>query len=710
MNQFRSYHRFQRLRIPMLAVMAMASVISVWWFWKKTARPNILLITLDTTRADRIGCYGYATGLTPTIDSLAEEGTLFERAYTPVPLTLPAHASLLTALYPPEHGLMINGRGSLPRDLSTLTEVLRAEGFDTGAFIGSFVLHQKFGLQKGFSVYDDDMTMTPTTVDGLHRQRDGSYVVNSALKWLQRDRRAPFFCWVHLYDAHAPYLSREEEFGPRFVDQPYDAGIAYADRQIQRLVHQLQAAQCWDHTVTVIVGDHGEGLGEHAEDEHGLTVYENVMRIPWIWRGPLVGQAQRVSSTVSLVDFRPTLLELLDIRDPAGHSGRSLKSALFGEDIAPGTCYLGTDFPLLEHGWSPLRAIVADNWKYIRSPQPELYNLATDSLESQNLIAVRPDRLEQMEQQLFEIEEAFELHEGADVSLTSQERQALESLGYLSGGTVSSEERDTDKPLPDVKDMLPLNNRVNAARALLNAGDFSQAEYLLREIRQDEPDCVPARLFLADALRQQKKFDESLLMSESVFDLDPENGEAHFHVGNVFLDLGKYSDAAREFRTFLGGRPEVVEALFNLGLCQDRLGQLDEAEDTLKQLLIHDPLFVKAHLLLANLLFRQQRISEAADHYREAIRYAPLSAEAHGNLALILAGQRRMEEAGPHFARAIQLAPGNDELQFQYGMFLLSRRQPEAAIQAFEETLRINPQHPQARARWQQALSGAGSK
>src|SRR5262245_10488970 len=370
-------HRWQpfRRRRMLLFMCGLAAVAVGLFGWRAgllSRRPNVLLITLDTTRADRLGCYGCATALTPALDALAAEGVLFERAYTPAPLTLPSHASMMTGLYPREHGLVTNGRGCLDENISTLAEILRDAGYHTGGFIGSFVLHSKFGLRRGFAVYDDDMTNTDPTEDGMHRQRDGVWVVDSALAWLQQRRKKPFFCWVHLYDAHAPYSAHVDEFGGRFSDRPYDGGIAYVDLQIQRLVNHLRANRLWRETLVVVVGDHGESLGEHDEEEHGLTLYNSVMQVPWIWAGrgaPAAGR--RVPQPVSLVDLRPTLLQAVGLRDTGPTSGRSLCVALTGGAAAAEDCYSAADFPLIEHGWAPLRSLTTAGWKYIRTPDVE---------------------------------------------------------------------------------------------------------------------------------------------------------------------------------------------------------------------------------------------------------------------------------------------------------------------------------------------------
>src|SRR5262245_58641206 len=324
----------RQIGLAVCTVAALALGLLGWREFLHSRRPNVLLITLDTTRADRLGCYGYAPALTPTLDALAAAGVLFERACTPAPLTLPSHASMMTGLYPREHGLITNGRGRLEENIPTLAEDLRDAGYDTAAFVGSVVLHSQFGLQRVLAAYDDDMTHTDPTEHGLHRQRDGKRVVDSALAWLQQPRKSPFFCWVHLYDPHAPYVAHADEFGDRFQNHPYDAEIAYVDRQIQRLVNHLEANRLWERTLVVVVGDHGESLGEHDEEEHSLTLYNSVLHVPCIWAGRgAAAVGRRVPQPVSLVDLRPTLLETVGLRVPRGTSGHSLCEALSGGEI-----------------------------------------------------------------------------------------------------------------------------------------------------------------------------------------------------------------------------------------------------------------------------------------------------------------------------------------------------------------------------------------
>jgi arylsulfatase A-like enzyme/Tfp pilus assembly protein PilF len=700
------WQRFRRRRV-WLVVCGLVTLVMGWCAWREfvlSRRPNVLLITLDTTRADRLGCYGYSVALTPTLDALAAGGVLFERAYTPAPLTLPSHASMMTGLYPPEYGLVTNGRGRLDENLSTLAEVFRDAGYDTSAFIGSFVLHSKFGLARGFREYDDDMTNTDPAEDGLHRQRDGVWVVDSALSWLQRRRTRPFFCWVHLYDAHAPYLAHVEDFGDRFHDSPYDGGIAYVDLQVKRLVDHLETKGLREKTLVVVVGDHGESLGEHNEREHGLTLYNSVLHVPWIWAGPgATAAGKRVPQMVSLVDLRPTLLETAGLREPARSSGRSLRGALAGGEIASESSYSATDFPLLEHGWSPQRSLTTETWKYIRSPEVELYDLACDPEETNNLAPELPERVQALEDQLAALEKAMSTRQGAAVELSPHEQRALASLGYLGGHASVKQPAAPAEQLPDVKQMLPTYNEVQAAKRLLSEGNAPAAEIQLREITRQAPDYLPARVSLAEALTKQKKLDESREVSEAVLARDPENGEAHFQLGFVYWEQQQLADAIEEFRKSLAAKPDALGALLNMAEVLVQLGRNEEAEESYRRLLEQDPLFVKAHVGLGKLLAAQKRGAEAEQHYREALRFTPTSSEAHDNLAILLAGQNRLAEAEAHFARAVELSPKSASLRFNYGTLLMQQGRRDQAIQAFEEALRLDAQYPRARMRLEQA-------
>src|SRR5579872_3362675 len=474
-----------RRRILVLGTAAALFAAAMFWLWPRP-RPHVLLITLDTTRADRLGCYGYPAAHTPFLDSLAAQGVLCERAVTVAPITLPAHTSMFTGLYPAEHGVVTNGRGRLDDGISTLAEVLKRHGYETGAFIASFVLNGKFGVDRGFRTNDDDFAAEEAAFDPLHRERNGESVVDAALNWLKARRDKPFFCWIHLYDPHAPYLPHTELFGDEFADRPYDAEIAYVDRQVGRLVEFLKTRGLESQTLVIIVGDHGEGLGEHAERTHGSTLYNATMHVPLLVRQPdRLPPGRRVSTNVSLVDLSPTVLDLMGIADPRKITGKSFKSGLLGGHLQPSPCYGATDEPFLNSGWSPLRSLVAGPWKYIKTTKVELYNLSSDPHELKNLADVDLDKRREMEACLVAFESRLVRRAEVQVQLTPTERRALASLGYV-GGTRPAPAASTPD-LPDIKDMLPYDIAVEDAGELVSQGALDAAISQLREVIQIAP-------------------------------------------------------------------------------------------------------------------------------------------------------------------------------------------------------------------------------
>src|SRR5579863_1387913 len=463
-------------------------------------KPNLLLVTLDTTRADRISCYGYAAGTTPVLDSLAADGVLCERVFTVAPITLPAHTTMFTGLYPAENGVVTNGRGRLDDRIPTLAEVLERQGYDTGAFVASFVLNAKFGLNRGFRTYDDDFANEELGADTMHRQRHGESVVTAALKWLGLTREKPFFCWVHLYDPHAPYLPHTDLFADKFIDRPYDAEIAYVDQQVGRLVDFLKSSQIDDQTLVVAVGDHGEGLGEHVEREHGMTLYDDSLHVPLIFRYRGKLPVKRVAENISLVDLSPTILDLLGLKDPRQTSGQSLKRVLAGDAQATRSFFAATDIPFLVNEWSPLQCWIESDWKYVRTTKPELYDLAADPHERQNVLEANTEIADKMKSRLAEFVKRLVPREAIAVQLTASELRALKDLNYIGGSRVVPVGQ-APAGLPDVKDMLPFDIEVEDAMKLVKSASAQEAINRLRDIVRRAPSHTDAYWNLAGLLR-----------------------------------------------------------------------------------------------------------------------------------------------------------------------------------------------------------------
>ncbi|HEY3968844.1 MAG TPA: sulfatase-like hydrolase/transferase [Planctomycetaceae bacterium] len=586
-------------------------------------RPHLLLITLDTTRADRLGCYGYPQAHTPVLDALAAAGVLCEHAYTVAPLTLPAHSSLFTGLYPVENGIRTNGHGRLDDAIPTLAEVLRRRGYDTSAFVGSFVLNGKFGLDRGYNTYDDDFASDYPTNDALHVERTGGSVVDAALEWLKAPRSRPFFCWVHLFDPHSPYLPHTDLFGDEFAERPYDAEIAYVDQQIGRILEYLKARGLESQTLVVVVGDHGEGLGEHFEQAHGMTLYNATLHVPLIFRYPAqLAPGGRLAANVSMVDVSPTILDLLGATDPRKISGKSLKPALLGGSKPLSFCYGATDEAFLMNGWSPLRSLTEGHWKYIRTARPELYDLEADPREERDLAEASPDKLRDMESRLSDFESRLVTRAEVQVRISDAERRTLASLGYISGSARPAV-GPTPQNLPDVKDMLPLGLDMAEAEKLIRRGSVDAGIEKLREVVRQAPSHTAANWSLAWTLWEHSKQDEGLEVFRTLLAVRPESQNAHFGLGLMLLQLDRFDDAITEFSKALEIDPDDAEVQYHLGRALLSTNHLEDALTHLDAAVELNPKYAAAYHWRAKLLARFGRVDAANADYRKALKFAP---------------------------------------------------------------------------------------
>ncbi len=449
---------------------------------------SVLLVTLDTTRADRLGCYGYASAGTPHLDALAARGVRFDRAYTVAPITLPAHTSILTGTTPLYHGVRDNGSFRAASELTTLAEILRESGRRTGAFLGAFPLHREFGLDQGFEVYDD--ALDPIEATGRPgTERRGDRVVAAARDWLQEiEADAPFFAWVHLFDPHAPYTPPHDAAAAH-PDDPYQGEIAFMDACVGELLDSLEAQGRLANTLVVVVADHGESLGEHEEESHGLLIHDGTMRVPWIIAGPDVPEGVVRTDVVRTTDLVPSLTEWLGLPAPAAVQGAPVDWTREG---APSqrAAYLETLYPRLHYGWSELRGLVHGDWKIIEAPgateaRPELYRIREDAAETVDAAAAEPARLEEMQRRLRETVERLSSRGTLSHSreLSDADRQRLRQLGYLGD---ESTERRADGRHP--REMIALKYRLDDAKRAVEAGRFSEVERLLTEVAERDPE------------------------------------------------------------------------------------------------------------------------------------------------------------------------------------------------------------------------------
>lgn len=613
------------------------------------ARPrNVLLITLDTTRADRIGAYGYAQARTPNLDALARDGARFDDAAAHSPITGPSHAAMLTGRYPARHGVRDNATTPLPAGAATLAEALAAKGFITGGFVGAFILDRAYGFDQGFQTFAGGFTRVDSGGEA-NAERRGDAVAGDALKWIAGlPGGQPFFGWVHLYDPHAPY------------EGGYDAEVSFVDAQIGRLVDGLRAKGVLDQTLIMAIADHGESLGEHGEDEHGVFLYEPVMRVPWIARGPGITPRLIVTEQVRGIDLFPTVLDALGVEAAGGIDGESVWPLLTGGTRANAPAsYAESYYPRLHYGWSELRSVKADGFKAIDAPKPELYNLRDDPGEQRNLYASQQALADRMIADAARIDR--ETAGGQAVAVRQPDRETLErlrSLGYV--GAVAAPIAQGQRG-PDPKDRIEERRRytqqVSAAMDDLRGGRPDAAAATLRRLARENERAYDLHQLLGEAYEKQGRLDEALGEYELAAMLNPAAAGPRLSAAEVqlarrdlagarkHLDEAARLDAASFDVALVTGRvldaegkaAEAVAAyekaialntanprprVLLVGLAS-RIGRNDLAEAQLRALIDMNYQRSRTHVALGQLAQMRGSTAEAAQHYREALRLEP---------------------------------------------------------------------------------------
>ncbi len=655
---------------------------------------NLVLVTIDTLRRDHVGAYGDRRAATPELDRLAREGLRFDAATANAPLTLVSHSSLLSGLLPPHHGLRNNGAGAFPADRETLATVLSAAGFRTGAFIAAFVLDRRFGLARGFDVYDDEVEREVGARPELEAERRGDQVVDRALGWLrdQGNRQGredrPFFVWVHLYDPHAPYAP-PPPFRERFAADPYRGEIAFADQQVGRLLLELERQGLTDSTLIAVTADHGEGLGEHGETTHGMLLYESTLAVPLLLRGP--GFAPRVVTTpVGLCDLGPTLAGLLGVpfAPPAARAtldGRDFSSALLsGREPQSAEVYAETHYPEI-FGWSPLSMLRRRDAKYIKAPRPELFDLAGDPGERVNLAASSDsERLGAgFASRLAEIEAGAVQAKAPPVDAETSAR--LASLGYVSGGASVLGARRSDRP--DPKDRIALFQRFEAAYSALRSGHANRAIADLMALAAADPGNATFRRRLAQALREGGRPAEAIPVLREAAAAAPTDPDVWYDLAVALQDHGRPEEARIAIERAIqldGKRPEPHNALGLLLLAE---GRLAEAQRQFEQAVAIDPRSSTALNNLGNALRSLGRAAEAESAYRRSMAASPRYAEPWNGLGTLWVEANRPREAIECFNRARELAPGNLETLINRGIALELAGDRSAALASYRDFL-----------------------
>ena len=547
---------------------------------------NILLITLDTTRADHLGCYGDPLARTPRLDDLAREGIRFARVYCPSPLTLPSHCSIMSGLYPVAHGVRNNGR-ALPQGIKTLAEILRGHGYSTAAFVSAFSVDSRFGIDRGFGIYDDDFqSQLPLKSENAERRAEATF--DRFSRWLENNGQNKFFAWVHYYDPHLPY-DPPSPYGEGSSGRPYDGEIAYMDHYVGAVVDRLREKGILDRTIIVIAGDHGEGLGDKAETGHGIFIYEETLRVPLIINNPKIfPRAQVIESSVRLVDVAPTILGLTGLGgEAAAMQGQSLIDRMTGRTGNDLEALVETFYPRDNFGWSELVGLVSGHWKMIQAPRSELYDLESDPGESKNIFGSAAQKADELSTRLKQ--EILRRSSGsagarAGAPARSEDLERLRTLGYVSFAPA--------KPIsafPDPKDKIETLRRIQQAQALELEEKDLEAERVYRGILDEMPDSPAGYVDLAIAQAKQKKFDRAIGTLSSGLRRIPDSEILMVRLGHTFLVMGKAPEALATMEKVLALHPRSVDALTVCAGILDTAGQKDEARSRYERALAIEP-------------------------------------------------------------------------------------------------------------------------
>jgi arylsulfatase A-like enzyme/Tfp pilus assembly protein PilF len=581
---------------------------------------NILLITLDTTRADHLGCYGYPRAKTPSLDGLAREGIRFARAYCPAPVTLPSHISILSGLYPIAHGVRNNGH-HLPSGIKTLAKILKGRGYATAAFVSSFSVDSRFGIDRGFDVYDD--TFQPqASLKSANAERRAEGTFDRFSRWLESNWSNRFFAWVHYYDPHLPY-DPPPPYKEEFKDRPYDGEIAYMDHYVGAVLDQLRTKEILEKTLIVVAGDHGEGLGDKVEIGHGIFLYEAALRVPLIFHNLKIFPRPRVDeSEVRLVDVTPTILELVGLKDEAaGMQGQSLVPRLEGKAGKDLDSLIETFFPRENFGWSELVGIISGPWKFIQAPRPELYDLKNDPEEEKNLYELEANRSAALKTKL----ESELLRLGSDSRASGEPETAraedlekLRSLGYVNFAPAKP-----GSALPDPKDKIDLIRLIQQAQAYEIEQRYPEAERVYSQILKDIPDSPAFYVNLAIVQAMQKKFDQAIGTLYQGLARIPDSGILLAGLGHTYLVSGKSREALKTMEKVLASDPRNTDALTVCAGILERTGRAEEARIYYERALSVEPESRYLRTNYAGNLASSGKFREAIEVYKTLINDFP---------------------------------------------------------------------------------------
>lgn len=654
----------------------------------RTPRPpqnplNVLLISIDTLRADRLSCYGYNRLETPTIDELSRRGVLFTRAFAHTPTTLPSHTNILLGLTPLAHGVHDNANFIVDKKFLNLASHLKTYGYATAAFVGAFPLDSRFGLTQGFDIYDDNYG-TPANQEFSFVERKAEVVINEALNWLKARRRGEkWFLWVHCFDPHQRYFP-PEPFLSQYKDRPYEGEIAYVDFALKKLLTHLTENDLLRSTLIIFTGDHGESLGQHGESTHGYFAYNATLHIPLIIVFPGL-KPGRVDENVAHVDIFPTVCDVLGIEKPPFLQGLSLVPVMTGKKLPRRRIYFESLYPYYSRGWAPLRGYIEGKEKFIESPIPEVYDLEADFEETVNLADQK--KLDSYRQNMARLAAEFTTSLAADRRpLDREARERLESLGYISSPRVLAKTDFT--PQDDLKTLLPYQNMLQQAMAAYHRGELESAATLLRQILAERKDFDLAYTYLATIYKDQRKFKEALAVLRAGFENNPESVKLISTYGIFLVDLGGYDQAIEILKKALALVDYDPDIWNYLGVAYYHKGSFEEALQAYEKALALDENYAVVYNNLGSLYFshflrtkEREAYDQAVVNFRRAIDLDPEYPSAYNGLGVALRQAGDLAGAIENWEKAIAIKPDYGFALYNLGLAYALQGNREKALE-----------------------------
>ena len=647
-------------------------------------RPNLLLITIDTLRADRLGCYGGREVQTPNIDGLASRSVLFEKAFAHTPLTLPSHTSILLGTTPPFHGVHDNSGFIVRDEFLTLAEWLKNRGYATGAFVGAFPLDSRFGLTQGFDVYDDDYG-SQSRDEFVFVERKAEIVMDRAISWL-KNKKGPWFAWVHCFDPHQPYQP-PEPFKTQYKNSAYDGEVAYVDSALGKLLGFLKTEGLENGTMIVLTADHGESLGEHGEMTHGYFAYNATLHVPLIIASPGLKPGRDAGNT-SHIDIFPTVCDALNVPKPGGLQGASLWATAQGKTAPARPIFFEALTAYYNRGWAPLRGIIDGHMKFMDSPIPELYDLERDFNEQHNLAgASDPDTQKKTFDELLKsLSSAGEPEAARKVDRDTSEK--LKSLGYLA--SLQAPRKKTFTEADDLKTLLPFQNLWMQALSAYYGGKLDEAVRMLKEIITNRTDFDLAFTYLANLYKEKGRLGDALEVLLEAYKLNPQSFRIMTSYGIALIDRGRNDDALEVLNKASGIIDFDPEVWNYIGVAHWNKGELEEALKAYEKALAIDKNYAIVFNNLGSLHIseflkgnRPESLARAVASLRRAIELDPKYASAHNGLGAALKMSGDVDGAVAAWKKAVELKPDFSYPLYNLGLILLARGDKAQALVYF---------------------------